>query len=351
MASAKAGASVITMGWSLLLVGLIACVVALIGAAGLSVGARRVMRTIEKAMGHNPSRNFWEFLFTLRTHDMTSLAVTMQRAESGKPAIHPMGSPEHVNWLDQIGFVPATLDPHPRDMDAQTAMGIRLGPKASRPLALAFPVYVAPMGYGVGLSDDAKIALAQAASLVGTATSGGEGPYLPEERAYAQHWILQQSRAGWAHQAAVIGLADMLEIQLGQGSEAGIGTKKQALEVSPRTKTAADGDVLVHAAPTRDLGEWIRSLRTLRPDIPIGVKIPASHHVEKDLLLLLQWSVDVITLDGSSAGSADSPAVISDHFGLSTALAIHRAHRRLRSNTKMPSGRTVTPRAPRFNSR
>ena len=295
--------------------------------AVLLIVLRRVAIRLERGLGRNPKGTLWEMLYTLNTNSGTQLALTMQRAEQGKPAEHPMGSDPAIFWLDQIGFDPATLDPVPRDRGLAVDLTVQLGPRAKTPLKLSLPVLIAPMGYGVGLNDRAKIALSQASSLVGTAISSGEGPFLPEERAFATNWILQWSRAEWAHQAAVAQLAGMIEIQLGQGSEGGIGIVKNSSAVPPRVTDAAHGNVELRTISPGLIPEWIREIREINGEVPIGIKVPANQHLEQDLALLTKWGVDVITVDGSSAGSAGSPAVISDHFGLDVGLAIHRAHR------------------------
>jgi glutamate synthase domain-containing protein 2 len=74
------------------------------------------------------------------------------------------------------------------------------------------------------------------------------------------------------------------------------------------------------------LPDLIAHIRRVNPDVPVGVKLPASNHLEDDLEQLVKWGIDVITLDGGEAASSSSPAVISDHFGLATAPAIARAH-------------------------
>jgi NAD(P)H-dependent flavin oxidoreductase YrpB (nitropropane dioxygenase family) len=296
----------------------------LVVGVGLVFVLRRMAIRLERGLGKNPTGTLWETLYTINANSGTQLALTMQRAEQGKPAMHPMGSSPAVFWLDQIGFDPATLDPVPRSREVAVDLTVQLGPHAKTPLKLSLPVLIAPMGYGVALNDRAKIALAQASSLVGTAISSGEGPFLPEERAFATKWILQWSRSAWAHQTEVVQLADMIEIQLGQGSEAGIGIVKDPGAVSPRAADAVHGNVEIRTISRGQVPEWIREFKG---KVPIGVKVPANQHLEQDLALLTKWGVDVITLDGSSAGSAGSPAVISDHFGLDVGLAIHRAHR------------------------
>ncbi len=298
--------------------------VVLFGAA-FYVISRRLAQRAEAAMGDPPQRTLWEMLFTLRAHSISSLLVTMQRAESAHPAEHPMGSPVHPDWLGQIGFDPATFAPPPLGREVAD-LSVALGPVSQRPLVLSMPILIAPMGYGIGLSAETKVALAQAASLASIAIVSGEGPFLPEERAYAQKWVLQESRGSWAHQPAVRQQADMIELQWGQASEGGKRVVKKLRDLPARAQRAMGGRALIEAAPVR-LEDWVSQVRSERADCPLGVKIPATNHLETDLAYLCTLGVDVITLDGAGAGSAGSPTVISDHFGVPTALAAHRAHR------------------------
>ncbi len=306
--------------------------VLLVVLASVGILFRIVIRRLESSMGHAPTQSLWEILFTLKSRAMSSLLLTAQRAESGHPAEHPMGSSPKVDWLQHIGFDPATFMPPPLGHHSTMDLSITLGPRAATPLKLALPVLVAPMGYGVGLSAETKVALAQATTLAGTAIVSGEGPYLPEERAYAERWIVQESRGPWGHQRSVLRLADMIELQWGQGSEGGMEVTKHISQIALRARRAAQGPVVIQAAPYASLGRWVSEVKAVRKDCPIGVKLPASQHLERDLACLLTLPIDVITLDASGAGSAGSVSVISDHAGISAALATHRAHRWLVSS-------------------
>lgn len=301
------------------------CLTIVFGTVGYLI-VRRMMRWMESSMGQPPSQSLWEMLFTLKSHTWSALLLTMQRAETGQPAEHPMGSQPVIDWMSHVGFDPATFAPVPLGRHVSIDLRVSLGPRATRPVTIALPVLIAPMGYGIGLSAETKVALAQAATVAGTAVVSGEGPYLPEERAYAERWILQQSRANWAHQTAVLQLADMIELQWGQGSEGGMEVVKRMPKISRRTIIAAQGPAVIQATPYASLAAWISTVKNIRGDCPIDVKLPASQHLERDLAYLLTLSIDVITLDASGAGSAGSPSVISDHTGISVTLATHRAH-------------------------
>ncbi len=291
------------------------------------LGFRYIAGRIEWSMGNPPRHTFWEVLFTLRAHSLLSLLLTLQRAHTPQPAEHAMGSRPKVDWLDYIGFDPATFAPMPQDQTTTVDLTVTIGPIRPRPVTVSMPVLIAPMGYGIGLAAETKVALAQASSLAGIATATGEGAYLPEERAYAARWILQEGRGAWSHQAPVRSLADMIQLQWGQASEGGATVTKDPSELPFRMwKAAGKDEAVIKAAPYESVSTWVNEVRLQCPDIPIGIKIPATQHVEEDLAYLVTLPIDVVTLDGSEAGSAGSPAVVSDHFGIATALAVHRAH-------------------------
>lgn len=313
--------------WALVVLGVLLIFAGLAALAAV-IAVKRLQSALEASLGQNPAGTVWEWLFSLKTRGFRDLNLAMQRAERGRPAVHPMGSTPHVDWLrDEVGFDPATLGPWPLAGGEAVDLTTVLGPRAERPLRLALPVLVAPMGYGVALSAAAKTALAQAATLAGTAVVSGEGPYLPEERAYASRWILQWSRAPWAHQASVVRLADMVDIQVGQGSEASVSIHKARSQLPSRARAALGGPLVIRAGWPDLVAEAVETIRRVHPGCPVGVKLPATHHLEEDLDVLLEYGIDVVTLDGSQGGSAGSPAVITDHFGLDIALAVHRAHR------------------------
>lgn len=292
-------------------------------------GIRRLSRHLEHLAGTVPRTNLFELFFMLKSWSWREILLTLQRSETGKGAQHPMGSVvTDTPWLDQLAFDPVTLDPSP-PVPKDISLRVTIGPRAKKPLVLELPVLVAPMGYGVGLTAAAKTALAQVAALAGTATSSGEGPFLPEERAYAHKWILQWSQGPWNHQKEVVRLADMVEIHLGQGAEGQIHISRHK-HLPRRLKRMVQGKSVVIRGGTPPLPYLFTHLKRINPDIPIGVKLIASNHIEKDLQILMRWPVDVITVDGQEAASQNSPAVISDHFGIPTVWAVIRARRWLK---------------------
>jgi NAD(P)H-dependent flavin oxidoreductase YrpB (nitropropane dioxygenase family) len=314
--------------------GVLAALTVLLVACGLLLGQafRAVTRRLERDLGQNPTTSLAEWIFGWRIRSLPAMSLTLQRAESGLPAHYPLESRPARSFFDgEVGFDPATLGPWPVAGQAPVATRTVLGPRARRPLALRTPVLVAPMGYGVALTADAKAALAEAATLTGTAVVTGEGPFFPEERALGCRYVLQWSRAQWAHQGAVVALADLVEIQVGQGAETAAAVVKPATTLPPAVRRLVASDAAtIRASHAAFVADAMHAIRHANPDVPIGIKIPATHHLEADLAYVTQLGLDVITIDGSGAGSAGAPAVLSGHMGLDAVLAAHRAHRWLR---------------------
>ena len=62
---------------------------------------------------------------------------------------------------------------------------------------------------------------------------------------------------------------------------------------------------------------------------PVAVKLAASHWIEHDLDLCVEAGVDGVVIDGAQAGTAQSPTITEDDFGIPTLYALVRARRHL----------------------
>lgn len=289
---------------------------------------QRGRRRLEEWLGQSPRVGPSELLYSLSSWSLRELALTAQRATTGRPAISPMEPPLGRAWLDEVRFDPATITPPAASNISQERIRTVLGPQATRPVTLAIPLILSGMGWGVGVSGRARQALAEASALTGIGLNSGEGPVWPPEPQIAKPWIWQWSRARWQDQRAIGFRADMIELQIGQASEGGIVVKKPRRRLPPRVrqKLAGTGPFVIHGGLTAPLVGWVQSARRVGRGCPVGVKIPATHHVEEDLMQLTALGIDVITLDGAGAGTSGSPAVLTDHQSIPIAVAIVRAH-------------------------
>lgn len=149
-----------------------------------------------------------------RTSVQNILEISL-RAEEGKIIQRPLGSAKLLPHYDTLMFVAAQMARLPKEANVPIDMKVTLGSKAEKPLQIEIPLMISGMGFGVGLSEEAKRALARAAKQLGTATNSGEGPFLPEEHEEAGKFIWQISKSTWGRSPEGIAAADMLEVQMG----------------------------------------------------------------------------------------------------------------------------------------
>lgn len=151
----------------------------------------------------------------------------------------PLGSSKKWPHFDPITFIPAQTTPFPVDGDEEVNVNVTIGPKAKKPMEIKIPLIISGMAYGIALSEEVRLALAQAAKNTGTAINSGEGGILPEELDNAGKYILQFSKTPWSKEEDIIKCADMIEIKLGQGALVGMGGK-----ISPNNLTGRAREVM-----------------------------------------------------------------------------------------------------------
>ena len=140
------------------------------------------------------------------------------RAETGDILHRPLGSSKKWPHLDPITFIPAQTSPFPIDGEEEVDVAVTIGPKAKKPMKIKIPLMISGMAYGIALSEQVRLSLAEAAKNVGTAINSGEGGVLPEELDTAGKYILQFSKTEWSKEEELIKRADMIEIKFGQGA-------------------------------------------------------------------------------------------------------------------------------------
>ncbi len=256
------------------------------------------------------------------------------RAATGKPLDRPYGANKGIFRWNKLQFNPSYLKKNPLHSDIEINTEIVLGPQAQKPLRLKIPILIGGMAYGSGYSLNTKIALAKAATLAGTATNSGNGPYLDEERRFAQRLILQYSRGFWAKSEKVLKQADMIEIALGHSSRGSapvrITGKKITMEVAKRYGTIPGLDVLMEARlpEVEDMKQWkdlVQKIKEVTGGVPISVKFGASHYIEKEMELFIEGGVDVLAFDGVEGGTHGGMPVFMDDIGLPVFPALCRA--------------------------
>jgi methylamine---glutamate N-methyltransferase subunit C len=331
----------VNIKWIHFLVGSFAGALLAILCAGLIaiVFARPLMkwgigRFTKRLMSDRYPENIWEMVSALTRTSPSIVVENSLRAATGGVIERPFGSPRKYLDFDGLVFSPAQLATLPAPENAPVEMMVAIGPHAKKPLILNIPLLAGAMGYGIGVSEKVKIAIAKGTAAVGTATNSGEGPFLPEERACAKYYILQYNSGHWSKEPEILRQADAIEIHLGQGATAGAASRIPPEFLKGRAREllqVPDGEFLV--IPSRhpeivkpeDLKPLVDKLRTITQGIPIGVKLCASGKLEADLEAAVQAGVDFISLDGGQAGTKGGAPILEDDFGLPTIFALSRA--------------------------
>lgn len=312
---------------------------AALGGLGLKYLGRKTIEKFSRSAIHTImtdlyNENIWEFISaTTRVGPQTIVEANM-RAEEGKVVNRPLGSPRKFPSLDSLMFTFAQLAKLPTPGDVPIDTSVIIGKKAAKPMLLKTPIIVSGMAYGYALSEKFKVALAKGATVAGTATNTGEGPWLPQERKAAKYLILQYNRGHWSKSIEILKQADAIEIQIGQGAIGGVAHTLSANLLDKRLRAqfqvAPGEDAVVHSRQPginrpKKLRQLVNELREITEGVPIGVKMGAGKNLEYDLDLAVESGVDFIAVEGAEAATKGSPPILQDDFGLPTVFTIARA--------------------------
>ncbi len=307
------------------------------------VGWRWIIKRMVKKFGKiiltdSYQENIMELMPGLRHMGIQNMLENSLRAESGDLLHRPLGSSKKWPHLDPITFIPAQVSPFPIDGEEDVDVSVTIGPKAKKPMKIKIPLMISGMAYGIALSEEARLSLAEAANNVGTAINSGEGGVLPEELDAAGKYILQFSKTEWSKEEDLIKRADMIEMKFGQGALFGTGGK-----ISPKNLTGRAREVMglkenedavifdnfFEDQTVDDIKELVDSLRRITGGVPIGVKMGAGGKIEEDIDHVIEMGVDYIAIDGGQAATLGAPPLLSDDIGIPTLHAVVRAVRHL----------------------
>ena len=126
--------------------------------------------------------------------------------------------------FDDLTFIPCTLTRIPLEgyrekCSTRTVLGTRF---AKKPIELDLPIMVTGMSFGA-LSYNAKVALARAATKVGTSTTTGDGGMLMAERENSRVLIYEVLPSRYGMNVHHLQMADAIELTVGQGAKPGTG--------------------------------------------------------------------------------------------------------------------------------
>ncbi|WP_082816617.1 FMN-binding glutamate synthase family protein [Anaerosporomusa subterranea] len=299
-------------------------------------------------------QNLAELLPSLQRFSVINLIEMSLRAQTGADITRPLGSPKHFFNYDNLMFSPPQMTALSLPVSVKIDMSVTLGSSAAKPLTLKIPLMIAGMAYGLGISEEAKLALAKASKILHTANCSGEGPFLPEEPGQSGKFILQICNWQWGLRTnEQIAAADMLEVKIGQGADVGP-AKIEAIDFEGRARILgelAPGEPAVGLpAPPgvnkpEDWPAFMKRLRQRAKGIPIALKIMATDRIEEELAVAVELGFDAIVIDGCEAGSHATPPIKQDDFGIPSLYGLIRARRYLK-NSRMSliiSGGYFTP--------
>ncbi|NEU30962.1 FMN-binding glutamate synthase family protein [bacterium LRH843] len=300
-----------------------------------SITKKIVAQTTDIVFNDSYQENLLELMPGLSHIGIQPLLENNLRSASGDLLHRPLGSAAK-KWpnMDVITFIPAQTSPFPVGSDEDVDVSVTIGPKAKKPLTIKIPMMISGMAYGIALSEEARLALAGAASNVGTAINSGEGGVIPEELDKAGKYILQFSKTKWSKEELLIKRANMIEVKLGQGALLGMGGKISPENITGRAREIMgleeNEDAIIHEhffenQTLQDIKDLVDELRTLSGGVPIGVKLAAGGKIEEDIDNLIAVGVDFIAIDGGQAATMGAPPILSDDFGIPTLHAIVRA--------------------------
>lgn len=298
-----------------------------------SIVNETVDKAIERLARDQYTENIFEMIPISKKVNPIYLMETVMRANQGQPPARPLGSHIHGSPWEALYFNPVHLHRFPTPDDVAIGTSVTIGKHAKKPLHLSIPMMIAAMSFGGALSKKTKIALAKAASKIGTATNTGEAGLMEEEREAADLLIGQYNRGGWLNTPDQYSRLDAIEIQLGQGAQGSAPQRTAAKSIGPEFREVFDlregeGAEIRSRLPGVDTKEqFIALVKRLKREtgVPVGLKIAATHHLEKELQIAIEADVDFITVDGAEGGTHAAAPILEDDLGLPTLFAVSRA--------------------------
>lgn len=293
-----------------------------------------IKQTGEIFLSDNYSENILEIIPAFRYMGIQNILENSQRAQAGDILHRPLGSSKKWPHIEPITFLPVQTSPFPIPSEEEVDIKATIGPNAKKPMEIQIPIMISGMAYGISLSEQVRLSLAEAAKNTGTAINSGEGAVLPEELERSGKYILQFSKTNWSKEEELLNRVDMIEIKLGQGALFGTGVSIPSDDLSGRPhemmglKENEDAVIFENFFADQtldDLKHLISELRTMTDGVPIGVKIGAGGKIEEDLDHIIDLGVDFITIDGGQGGSYGAAPILADDMGIPTLHAVLRA--------------------------
>ncbi len=238
----------------------------------------------------------------------------------------------HHGPMAAMGVPRNQLDRKPLMEDVPVQTDLVIGPEAKRPLKLKIPLFVSDMSFGA-LSEEAKLAMAKGAELVGTGICSGEGGMLCEEQEANSRYFYELASAKFGFKEELLSRVQAFHFKGGQGAKTGTGghlpASKNIGKISqvrgiPEGEAAVSPPTFPDLSTPQDFAKFGDRVREITGGIPIGFKLSANH-IEKDIEFALQAGADYIILDGRGGGTGAAPLLFRDHISVPTIPALARA--------------------------
>ena len=282
---------------------------------------------------------------TFSSSDITEI---QRAAREGIYNIRGFGAKRHVPGFDDLVVLGASMSRYPLEGYRETCKtNLVIGERfAKKPIILDIPITIAGMSFGA-LGVNAKTALGQAASRLGTSTTTGDGGMTNEERAASDLLVYQILPSRYGLNPDDLRRADAIEIVVGQGAKPGGGGMLLGLKMNERVAAmrtlpkdidqrsacrhpdwTGPDDLAIKITEIREITNWEK---------PVYIKIGASRPYY-DTMLSIKAGADAIVLDGMQGGTAATQEVFIEHVGIPTLPALRQAVEALR---EMDMHRTV----------
>ncbi len=263
------------------------------------------------------------------------LAGIHRAADEGLYEIRGFGAKRELPNFDDLLFLGASMSRYPLEgYRERCATDVALGTRfAKKPIELKIPITIAGMSFG-SLGANAKEALGQAATEMGTSTTTGDGGMTDEEREASKILVYQVLPSRYGLNPDDLRRADALEVVIGQGAKPGGGGMLLGMKMIERVAAMRNLPIGVDQRSASRHPDWtgpddlaikLQELREITDwEKPIYVKIGATR-VEYDVSLAVKAGADVIVLDGMQGGTGATQDVFIEHVGIPTLPAVRLA--------------------------
>lgn len=263
------------------------------------------------------------------------IAEIHRAADEGVYEIRGFGAKRPLPTFDDLLLLGASMSRYPLEgyrerCETAVTIGARF---ARRPLELAIPITIAGMSFGA-LGANAKRAIGQAATAMGTSTTTGDGGMSPEEREASKLLVYQVLPSRYGLDPDHLRACDAIEVVVGQGAKPGGGGMLLGQKITERIAGMRDLPVGIDQRSACRHPDWtgpddlaikIIELREITDwKVPIYIKIGAAR-TYYDTLLAIKAGADVVVLDGMQGGTGATQEVFIEHVGVPTLPAVRQA--------------------------